>query len=214
MDTQPVEDALTYEIEIRFCVPTAAEAYTLLPFLEESLGPEKPWSTQIWGRSVFEAGKLLRIGYVPPTGPQRVYLGYKGVDEGHTANIRQEWGEEITDGIRDSAILARLEIAGAFPSAQAVLDALTAQGYTPFMDFAGVDRQGYVPALAVHTKLMRCPKILGDQVMVELELTAASLTEALAAEQTLQQLADQYKIADLLIREEPPTLLYRVSFPG
>ncbi|MCB0061103.1 MAG: hypothetical protein KDE19_03275 [Caldilineaceae bacterium] len=213
MATAPVEETLAYEVEIRFCTSTADEAYALLPFLRESLGPEKPWSTQIWGRSVFAAGKLLRVGYVPPSGPQRVYLGYKGVDEGAFANIRQEWGEEITAGIGDSAILAQLEIPGQFASAQAVIDRLLAADHGPFMDFTGVDRLGYVPALAIHTKLMRCPKIIGDQVMVELELSATSKEEAMAAEQRLQQLADEYGITDRLIREEPPTLLYQVSFP-
>lgn len=212
MATQPTE-AAAYEVEIRFCVSAAEEAYTLLPFLEESLGPEKPWSTEIWGRPIFDAGKLLRVGYVPPTGEHRTYLGYKGVDEGSFANIRQEWGEEITAGISDSTILARLGITDSFLSAHAVLEALITHGYQPFMDFTGVDRLGYTPTLGVHTKLMRCPKILGDKVMVELELSAASRAEAVAAEEKLQALAHQYAITDRLIREEPPTLLHQVSFP-
>lgn len=202
-----------YEVEIRFCVPTAEEAYRLLPFLAASLGPEKPWYTQIIGREIYEAGKLLRMGYVPPDGSGRTYLGYKAMDEGTFANIRQEWGEEVTDGAAASIILAQLGLPTTSPSPTALREQLAVAGHTPFMDFAGVDRQGYVPALDVHTKLMRCPKILGDQLMVELELTAASKAEAGLAEEKLRQLAVEYAITDRLIREEPPTLLYQVSFP-
>ncbi len=208
-----MSDTISYEVEIRFCTATAEEAYTLLPFLQASLGAEKAWSTAILGRALYEAGKLLRIGRVPPTGEARYYLGYKGLDEGTFANIRQEWGEEITGGASASPILAMLGIDEPFATPQAVLERLRQAGYTPFMDFAGVDRLGYDPTLGVQTKLMRCPKILGDQVMVELELAATAPAEALVAEQQLQQIAHDYGIEDRLLRAEPPTLLYQVSFP-
>jgi hypothetical protein len=206
--------ATTYEVEIRFCAANAAEAYALLPFLAASLGPEKAWSTQILGRALYTAGHLLRVGRsVLPTGADRYYLGYKGLDEGHFANIRQEWGEEITTGAPASVILARLGIDAAFATPQAVIEGLEQAGHTPFMDFTGVDRLGHDATLGVDTKLMRCPKILGDQVLVELELGATSYAEALAAEQQLQALAERYQITDRLLRAEPPTLLYGVTFP-
>lgn len=208
-----MSDAISYEVEIRFCTATAEEAYQLLPFLQASLGAGKAWSTAILGRALYEAGKLLRIGQVPPTGNARYYLGYKGMDEGTFANIRPEWGEEITDGALNSTILALLGIEEPFTTPQAVLERLQQAGHTPFMEFAGVDRLGYDPALGVQTKLMRCPKILGDQCMVELELAATSPAEALIAEQQLQQIARDYGIEDRLLRAEPPTLLYQVSFP-
>ena len=209
---QQTDPEITYEVEIRFRVPSAAAAFTKLPFLEGSLGPEKSWYTCILGRSIYDAGKLLRIGYVPPTGDSRMFLGYKGIDEGTFANIRQEWGEEITEGTTASTILANLGMTETFSSPKILLDHLATHGHTAFMDFSGVDRQGYVPALDVHTKLMRCPKILGNDVMVELELATTSLVEAHRAEQKLQQIATQYGITEQLIREEPPTLLYQVSF--
>jgi hypothetical protein len=194
---------MSYEVEIRFCAERAAAAYDLLPFLADSLGPEKSWATAIWGRELYEAGRLLRIGQVPAQAARHYYLGYKGIEEGTFANIRQEWGEEITHGAANSAILAQLGITGDYATADAVRDALNAAGYTPFMDFSGVDRLGHVAALDVHTKLMRCPKILGEAVMVELELTAATKAEALAAEARLQQIATAYGLLEHLVRAEP-----------
>ncbi len=208
-----MSDPISYEVEIRFCTSTAEEAYALLPFLLASLGAEKAWFTEILGRKLYDAGKLLRIGRVPPTGDARYYLGYKEIDEGTFANIRLEWGEEITSGAPASPILAILGIEEPLATPQAVLERLQQAGHTPFMDFAGVDRQGYDPTLGLHTKLMRCPKILGDQFMVELELSATSPAEARAAEEKLQQIAVDYGIVDRLLRAEPPTLLYQVSFP-
>lgn len=204
---------IAYEVEIRLRVATPAEAYALLPFLEASLGAEKAWTTEILSPAIYDAGRLLRIGRVPPTGDTRYYLGYKDVDQGTVANIRREWGEEITQGSNHSAILAAVGISGQFDSAAAVLAALNAAGHQPFMSFSGVDRLGYVADLDVHTKLMHCPKILGEGVMVELEMAAASYEAALAAEAQLQKLAAKYKLSERLIHDEPPTLLYRVTHP-
>lgn len=217
MTTQD-ETEIAYEVEIRFCADSVAEAFETLPFLETTLGSEKTWQTSILGRELYERGELLRIGYVPPqVAPgetQRVFLGYKGPDVGQFANIRQEWGEEVTGGIAESAIFARLGLPTTYADPAAVFAALTAAGYTAFMDFSGVDRLGYMPSLDVHTKLMRCPKILGDKVMVELELATTSHEDALQAQAKLQTIAADYGITDRLIREEPPTLLYQVAFPG
>lgn len=204
-----------YEVEIRFSVPTPEQAYELLPFLKASLGPETTWATAIYNREIYGAGRLLRVGRVPAEGDsQRYYLGYKETDEGTFANIRQEWGEEITDGVTASAILTKLGIDEAFPSAKIVMQRLQDAGHKSFMDFRGADRLGYYPALDLQTKLMRCTTILGDQVMVELEMAATSSQDALAAERKLQQIAEEYGIVDRLIREEPPTLLYQVTFEG
>ncbi len=209
---EPANSETLYEIEIRFQVATPAAAFARLPFLQESLGPEKSWSTAIFGKEIYNAGKLLRIGHVPPTGNRRTYLGYKEVDEGTFANIRREWGEEITGGVVASPILRGLGITDALPTPQAVHDRLVAAGHHPFMSFSGVDQQGYVPALRVHTKLMRCPQILGDAVMVELEQTATTKDAALRAEAALQQLAEEHNLTAELIRAEPPTLLHRATF--
>lgn len=209
-----MSDTPSYEIEIRFCVAQAAEAFALLPFLEASLGAPKVWSTDIVGRAIYESGRLLRLGQVPPTGNTRYYLGYKGADLGTFANIRQEWGEEITDGIVGSAILPTVGLADSYPTPAAVVDALTGAGHTPFMGFAGVDRLGYYAPLAVHTKLCQCEAILDQQFLIELEMSALSLEQARAAEQRLQEIAEEYRITDRLFRDEPPTMLYQRTFGG
>jgi hypothetical protein len=202
----------SYEIEIRFCVARPEEAYTLLPFLEQSLGAPKVWATEIIGRAIYEAGRLLRLGRVPPQGNMRYYLGYKGEDIGTVANIRQEWGEEITAGIEKSAILANLGLTGSYPTYTAVADALQGAGHEPFMGFAGVDRLGYYAPLDLHTKLCQCDAILDEQFLIELEMSATSLKDAYAAEKRLLALADEYGLRDRLFREEPPTLLYQRTF--
>lgn len=209
-----MSDTPSYEIEIRFCVERAEEAYTLLPFLEQSLGSPKVWSTDIVGQAVYESGRLLRLGRVPPTGNTRYYLGYKGPDLGSFANLRQEWGEEITGGITQSAILPIVGLADSYPTPTAVIEALTGAGHTPFMGFAGVDRLGYYAPLKVHTKLCQCEAILDQQFLIELEMSAASLEEARAAEVRLQEIAEAYHITDRLFRDEPPTMLYKRTFGG
>ena len=208
-----MSDTPSYEIEIRFCVEQATEAFALLPFLEASLGAPKVWSTDIVGRAIYESGRLLRLGRVPPTGHTRYFLGYKGPDLGTFANLRQEWGEEITTGIVGSAILPTVGLADSYPTHTAVVDALTGAGHTPFMGFAGVDRLGYYAPLAVHTKLCQCEAILDHQFLIELEMSAPSLEQARAAEQRLQEIAEEYRITDRLFRDEPPTMLYKRLAP-
>jgi len=207
-----MSNAIHYEIEIRFLADSAEAAFRQLPFLEATLGPEKAWNTDIYGRAIYESGKLLRIGHVSATDGAHYYLGYKGADEGATANIRQEWGEEITEGTAASTILRKLDIQDSLDSPMAIITRLKQAGYLPFMGFTGVDRLGYDRRLGVETKLMRCPKILGDQVMIELEYAAHSLTVAFEAEQKLIQIAKEYHIMDQLVHAEPPTLLYQATF--
>ncbi|MCE7982410.1 MAG: hypothetical protein DYG89_14545 [Caldilinea sp. CFX5] len=202
----------SYEIEIRFCVASPEEAYALLPFFEQSLRAPKKWATDIIGRELYESGRLLRLGRTLSADRTRYSIGYKGPDLGAVANIRQEWGEEITDGIQASAILTTLGLAADYPTRTAVVDALSAAGYTPFMNFAGVDRLGYYAPLDLHTKLCQCEAILDQQYLVELEMSAASLEEAWAAEARLQVIAEEYHLTERLFRDEPPTMLYQRTF--
>ena len=203
-----------YEVEIRFRVDNEEAAYVLLPFLAESLRAPTTWSTDILGRQLYAAGELLRIGRVSTPDGVRLFLGAKGPDVGRFANIRQEWGEEITNGATDSAILARMGIAGDFASGQAVEEALAAAGHRPFMSFSGVDRLGFYAPLDLHTKISRCSKIVGDGVLVELELAADSVAAAQAAEAKLRAIAHEYGITERLFRQEPPTLLFQHTFPA
>ncbi len=207
-----MSDGQSYEIEIRFCVSSPEEAYALLPFFEQSLRAPKRWATDIIGRDLYETGRLLRLGRTLSPDRTRYWLGYKGPDLGTVANIRQEWGEEITDGIRASAILPMLKLAADYPTHDAVIDALTQAGYTSFMHFAGVDRLGYYAPLDLHTKLCQCEAILDQQYLIELEMGAASLEAALAAEARLQAIATEYRLTERLFHDEPPTLLYQRTF--
>ena len=152
------------------------------------------------------------LGRVPPSGQPRYYLGYKGPDLGTVANIREEWGEEITDGIAGSAILATLGLADSYATHAAVVDALRDIGYAPFMGFTGVDRLGYYAPLDLHTKLCQCEAILDQQYLIELEMSATTLEDARAAETRLQQIAEEYRLTARLFRDEPPTMLYKRTF--
>lgn len=207
-----MSDGQSYEVEIRFCVAHPAEAYALLPFLEQSLRAPKHWATDIIGRDLYASGRLLRLGRTLSADRTRYSLGYKGPDLGTIANIRQEWGEEITDGIQTSAILPMLGLAADYPTYSAVVDALSQAGYTPFMHFAGVDRLGYYAPIELHTKLCQCEAILDQQYMIELEMGASSLAEARTAEARLQAIAEEYHLTDRLFRDEPPTMLYQRTF--
>ncbi|MBX3012064.1 MAG: hypothetical protein KF832_11185 [Caldilineaceae bacterium] len=207
-----MSDSSSYEIEIRFCVDRPEEVFALLPFFESSLGAPKVWSTEILGRPLYESGRLLRLGLVPPTGPTRYYLGYKGPDLGTLANIRAEWDKEITNGIQDSTMLTTLGLESSYADVTTLQAALTQAGHTPFMGFAGVDRLGYYAPLGLHTKLCQCEAILDQQYLIELEMSATSLAEARAAEAHLQAIAEEYGLLDRLFREEPPTLLYQRTF--
>ena len=201
-----------YEVEIRFKVEDPAEAYALLPFLEEGLSEPVAWETQIIGREIYESGRLLRIGRVPLPTMTNYFLDYKGEDVGTFANIRAEWGEEISSGVTESAILPKLGLADSYASVDEIRSSLAEAGYTPFMDFSGKDRVGYYAPLQLHTKLMWCPKILGRDFLVELEVAANTLEEAFVAEATLKEIAERYGIIDRLIHDEPPTLLFQRSF--
>ncbi len=201
-----------YEIEIRFIAESVEEAFTLLPFLAESLGEPKRWATEMIGRDVYESGRLLRLATVPPTGNVRYHLGYKEADLGTVANIRQEWGEDITDGIDRSAILGALSLSATYGSRAAILDTLRQAGYTAFMKFAGVDRLGYYAPLDLHTKLCQCEAILDQNYLIELEMNASTLEGARAAEVQLRNIAQTYGITDRLFRDEPPTMLYKRIF--
>lgn len=204
---------MTYEVEIRFVVDTPEEAFSTLPFLEESLRSPKSWATEIIGEAIFKDGRLLRIGQVIGDAEERRYMGYKGPDLGTFANIREEWDEEVTGGVQESEILAAVGLSGSFDSVDAVLAALDKAGHRPFMGFAGVDQLGFYAPLAVHTKLCHCEAIVDDGVLIELEMAARTLEEAKAAEVTLQEIAQEYNIVERLDPDEPPTMLYKRKFP-
>ena len=97
-----------YEVETRFQFTDKNEAYRVLPFLKSSLKLEIRWVTYFYGIDIFKAGGVLRMSKVFGYNDIRHFLTWKGPDTGSFADIRQELGEEITNGIKESDILKHL----------------------------------------------------------------------------------------------------------
>ena len=98
-----------YEVETRFHFIDKNEAYRVLPFLKSSLKLEIRWETDFYGIDIFKFGGVLRMSKVFGDNGIRHFFTWKGPDTGSFANIRQELGEEITNGIKESNILKHLE---------------------------------------------------------------------------------------------------------
>jgi hypothetical protein len=60
---------------------------------------------------------------------------------------------------------------------------------------------------------MVCP-VLQWPLLLEVEKTAHNLTEAVELEQDLLDFTKQYGLTDRVVRDEPPTLLYRACYEG
>ena len=198
---------LIYEVEIRFFTETYEDACDKLPFLEESLNGEESWKSDTYGLELFKSGQLLRIGHAPLTEVTRHYLGWKSPDTGEFANIRQEIGEEITNGIENSSILDKLGGGNIFESLNEVSTELERLGHHNFMSFSGIDKFGYYKPLDLSIKVMACPK-LEFPLLVELEKTAATEEKAKKREEELFNLSVDLHIDNLLVKKEPPTLIY------
>jgi hypothetical protein len=204
---------VSYEVEIRCHFNDTGEVYRVLPFLPSCLKEETrtSWVTRFYGITLFRSGQLLREAEVIQKGQVRRYLGCKGPDIGHYANIRQEIDEEFTEGITDSAILKRLGGREGFIRQTDLVHELERLGHSQFMSFKGNETKGYDETLDVKVKMMSCP-VLKWELIVELEKVASTEQEAQQSEIELQRLAHRFKIEDRMIREEPPTLLYQQFF--
>lgn len=211
MDTPNIN--APYEVEIRFQAENEAEAHDLLPFLRDSMSYQVDWRTATYGREIYDSGKLLRLSRIadvsrPKIRPDRYYLGYKGNDQGSTANIRQELEEEVTSGISNSAIMDILGGKQNLKTSEEVKAELEQLGQNEFMTFHGRNTYGrYVP-MNLDIKFMPCPEI-EYPFLVELEKSADTLPEALKKERELVDLAEKYHLTDRLIYDEPPTLLFK-----
>lgn len=197
-----------FEVEIRCHFDGQDEAFEVLPFLRDCLQGQSPvsWVTRFFGLPLFKSGQLLRTAEVRQGGV-RWYLGWKGPDTGHFANIRQEIDEEFTNGIVDSSVLKQLGGTERALARNAVLEELDRLGHRQFMSFQGNDLAGHDPELELKVKLMTCP-VLKWPLIVELERTADAEEEALRHEEELRQLSRRFGLQTRLVREEPPSLLY------
>ncbi|UCD10094.1 MAG: hypothetical protein JSU79_05495 [Dehalococcoidales bacterium] len=198
---------LIYEVEIRFFAESYDDACDKLPFLEESLNEEESWKSDTYGLELFKSGQLLRIGQGPLIGITRRYLGWKSPDTGEFANIRQEIGEEITNGIENSIILDKLGGCNIIESYTDVINELEKLGHYRFMSFNGVDKFGYHEPLELTVKVMTCPQIKYP-LLIELEKTAFTEEEAKKREDELFNLSVDLRLDNLLVKKEPPTLIY------
>lgn len=200
-----------FEIETRLRFDTIDDAYTGIPFLKESLSNENDWKTIHYGHQLYHQDQILRIGEIRNSVQKRLFLGWKGPDQGQFANIREELDEEITAGIEHSAILASLQGKTGPHSSQSAVTELERLGYAPFMSFTGFNRSGFYQPLQVHLKLMHCPT-LAWPLLVEIEKTATDLKEAYRCQSDLTELIHQLDLAKQVVRDEPPTLLYKALF--
>ncbi len=79
------------------------------------------------------------------------------------------------------------------------------------MSFEGIDFTGYYEPYDVKLKLLTCGQLKWP-LLVEIEKTAISIEEALKCEKALQRLCRQFHLEELVVKEEPPTLLYESVF--
>jgi hypothetical protein len=208
-------DNATYEVEIRCHFDGLAEAYHFLPFLPLGLQRGCTWRTTIHGLKYFQSGQLLRTAEIVDGSGCKYFIGWKGVDTGSFANIRQELDEEIEPRVGApstcSHILGNLGGSPEVKDLQEAVVQLERLGYPSFMEFSGQDISGYYQPYAVHLKLMSCRQLKWPFI-VEIEKTARTSAETGQCEQSLYQLSRQFKLEDRLIRDEPPTLLYKALF--
>jgi hypothetical protein len=201
-----------YEVEFRCHFENTAEAYRALPFLQACLTRRIEWVTAFYGIDFFRSGRLLRVADVTSDKNTRTYLGWKGPDTGHFANIRREIDEDITAGIDDSVILDLLGGNHSLSARNEVIQELERLGHHRFMAFEGINITGKYEPLGLSLKLMPCA-VLKWPLMLEIEKTAGSEAEAIQCEKGLYDLCFQYQLQDRVVREEPPTLLFHARGP-
>ena len=200
-----------FEIEFRCWFVTEAEAFAALPFLKSSLTVPVDWTDAYYGFELFQRGEVLRFAGVMGAGEARYSLGWKGVDTGTFANLRQELNEEVTAGIPHSRILAALAHEEGPCSLSEIVPALESAGHCYFMSYDGRSLVGRHEPLGVNTKLMRCDTLRWP-LLVELEKLAGTEAEARRCERELQDICREYEVEAHVVREEPGTLLYEKVF--
>ncbi|MBN1191777.1 MAG: hypothetical protein JXA46_18645 [Dehalococcoidales bacterium] len=197
-----------YEVEFRCHFDTIDEAFNRLPFLQESLRRHFTWTTAIYGREYFRSGQLIRTARVTEGKNTRYYLGWKGPDTGRFTNIRQEAGEEILPPSTRSGILDFLGGKAEIRDIAGATNELERLGYAKFMEFEGEDSSGYCGIYDVYLKMMTC-RALKWPLIVEIEQTADTREKADFCQEFLYNLCRDFNLQERVIRDEPPTLLYK-----
>lgn len=204
-------DASTFEVETRFSFGSRDELFRRLPFLVPCLRYNEAWITVFYGLDLFLTDQLLRIARISTGVKERRFLGWKGIDIGKFANIRQELQEDITDGVHNSSILHLIGAKVSLDSTEAVVHELEHRGYKPFMEFSGKNVVGIYEPLDLKVKLMYC-SALEHPLLLEIEKTATTNEDAIAAEIELQLFTATYNLQQNVVRQEPPDLLYARIF--
>ena len=199
---------LSYEVEIRLRFDNYDDACEKLPFLDKSLRAADWWDTGMYGLDLFRSDQMLRIGdLVFEENHKKRYLGWKGPDIGDFANIRSEIDEDITDGVENSVVLAKIGGDRKFLTSDGIIEELNRLGHEEFMSFSGKNTLGRYKSLDIGIKLMSCSQ-LKYPLMVEIEKIASTEEEARQCEKQLTEISSEWDLLDRLIKEEPTHLLY------
>ncbi|MFO7819506.1 MAG: hypothetical protein R6V17_04635 [Halanaerobacter sp.] len=200
-----------YEVETRFYFEDKKEAYEMFPFLKSSLDLEVSWETVHYGLELFKEDIIIRVTHGRTDNNKLVSLAYKEADIGERFNIRREYSELITDGIKESEILNILDGTSSFETASAVDEELKRLDYTEFMSFKGHSLLGTYEPLDLDFKLMYCES-LEYPLLLEVEKEAETVEEARNKEEEILNFVAEYDLSDKLVEKEPPTLLYESVF--
>ncbi|HEY93444.1 MAG TPA: hypothetical protein G4O15_00710 [Dehalococcoidia bacterium] len=203
---------LSFEVEIRLSFDTYDNACRKLPFLEKSLQMVDWWDTSLYGLELFHSDQMLRIGdLLYEDNHKKRYLGWKGPDIGDFANIRSEIDEDITDGVENSVVLAKIGGGQKSLTADGVIEEMIRLGYEKFMSFSGKNTLGRYEPLDIGVKLMSCSQ-LKYPLMVEIEKIASTEEEARQYEKQLYEICREWNLLDRLVKEEPTHLLYEAIY--
>jgi hypothetical protein len=201
-----------FEVETRVHFQDEAELFEVLPFLQSCFNRRTQWETVHYGLEKHYQDEVLRIGKIFKAGEIHYYLGWKGPDQGSFANIRAELDEEITHGVKESEILAKLGGRTELPSYEAVLAELHLLELEPFMAFSGENSWGFYEPDQIDLKLMQAPALIYP-CLLEAEKKASTIKDAKAKETDLRRFAAAHNLLSRIIRAEPPTLLWQNCHP-
>ncbi len=205
----------TYEVETRFRFLCPDEVWDVLPIFQSYIHQEVEWHTIHYGQTLFKADQILRINHTIRQGKSSSSLGWKDPDQGKSVNIRIEIEEAVTKGIQNSNILTRLGCDKTFDTPAAIAAELARLGHPQFMEFSGRNLTGEYEPQGFHLKLMLASEpALGYPLLFEIEKTAHSPEQAAEFEKEITEFVRDHRLEERVVREEPPTLLYRALHLG
>ncbi|HBF37828.1 MAG TPA: hypothetical protein DDW50_10950 [Firmicutes bacterium] len=201
-----------YEVETRFRFLSLNEIWDMLPIFQPYIDQEVEWNTIHYGPTLFQSDQILRINHLICQGKSRSLLGWKNPEQGNSVNIRLEIEEDITKGIQNSSILARLGGKKNMDTSTEVAAELNRLGHPKFMAFSGKNLTGEYEPQGFHLKIMLASNpALRWPLLLEIEKAAHSVEEASKFEEEIIEFVNQHQLESRMIREEPPLLLYQAN---